>query len=87
MVVLMLVFVIELGGRSNHAFRFGVGFFFLKLVLFSFTELVAIFAFGGIVRRCCGIFSGKASFFRRTRGFLGLCISDMLGQHCRFFRA
>ncbi len=92
MVVLMLVFVIELGGRSNHAFRFGVGFFFLKFVLFRFEPQLRAIRRYLRLRRHRALAAAASSAAKPLSsavalGFLCLCISDMLGQHCRFFRA
>ena len=89
--VIVFMLVIELGGRSNHAFGFGVGFFFLKLVLFRFGSgghcFALFFAFDGVVYRASGfIGGGKASFLRVALGFFFASLGDVLSQDRGFFR-
>ncbi len=89
--VIVFMLVIELGGRSNHAFGFGVGFFFFKLVLFRFGSgghcFALFFAFDGVVYRASGfIGGGKASFLRVALGFFFASLGDVLSQDRGFFR-
>jgi hypothetical protein len=90
--MLVIMLLIGLGGRSNHAFRFSVGFLFLKLVLFRFGgrrhRFAMFFAFDGVVNRSRGfIGSGKTSFLCFALGFFFASLGDVFGQYRGFFRA